>query len=114
MIPPVEFLGKTITIYPIMALIGVFVSGIFACKQAVKRGLDDNDMICVLLFCAVGALLGGHMLYGLLQLPVMLQTFRILFTEGVSQAFWNGLIQTFGGSVFYGGLFGAMVTGGLY
>lgn len=50
MIPPVEFLGKTITIYPIMALIGVFVSGIFACKQAVKRGLDDNDMICVLLF----------------------------------------------------------------
>ena len=54
------------------------------------------------------------MLYGLLQLPVMLQTFRILFTEGVSQAFWNGLIQTFGGSVFYGGLFGAMVTGGLY
>lgn len=114
MIPPVEFLGKTITIYPIMALIGVFVSGIFACKQAVKRGLDDNDMICVLLFCAIGALLGGHMLYGLLQLPVMLQTFRILFTEGVSQAFWNGLIQTFGGSVFYGGLFGAMVTGGLY
>ena len=49
MIPPVEFLGKTITIYPIMALIGVFVSGIFACKQAVKRGLDDNDLICVLL-----------------------------------------------------------------
>ena len=58
MIPPVEFLGKTITIYPIMALIGVFVSGIFACKQAAKLGLDDNDMICVLLFCAVGALLG--------------------------------------------------------
>lgn len=114
MIPPVEFLGKTITIYPVMALIGVFVSGIFACKQAVKLGLDDNDMICVLLFCAIGALLGGHMLYGLLQLPVMLQTFRTLFSQGFSQAFWDGLIQTFGGSVFYGGLLGAMVTGGLY
>ena len=39
MIPPVEFLGKTITIYPIMALIGVFVSGISpASRQSAGPG----------------------------------------------------------------------------
>ena len=78
MIPPFEIFGKTFAIYPLIALAGFFVSGIFACVQIKKRGFDENDMICVLLFCGVGALIGGHMLYGLTNPTLFFQTFSML------------------------------------
>ena len=112
MIPPFEIFGKTFAIYPLIALAGFFVSGIFACVQIKKRGFDENDMICVLLFCGVGALIGGHMLYGLTNPTLFFQTFSMLPQTGFSEAFWQSAAATFGGSVFYGGLLGGMVTGG--
>lgn len=114
MIPPFEIFGKTFAIYPLIALAGFFISGIFACVQIKKRGFDENDMICVLLFCGVGALIGGHMLYGLTNPTLFFQTFSMLPQTGFSEAFWQSAAATFGGSVFYGGLLGGMVTGGLY
>ena len=32
MIPSFPLLGRTFTIYPLMALVGMFVSGIYACR----------------------------------------------------------------------------------
>lgn len=114
MIPPFEIFGKTFAIYPLIALLGFFVSGIFACVQIKKRGFDDTDMICVLLFCGAGALIGGHLLYGLTNLPLLVETFSLLPQTGFSSAFWASAANTFGGSVFYGGLLGGMITGGWY
>ena len=65
LIPTFELFGKTFGIYPVLALVGIFTAGIYACRQARKKGLDENDMIMVLLVSAVGVLLGGHLLYGL-------------------------------------------------
>ena len=71
MIPSVDFLGKQISFYQILAIIGIFACGLFACVQAKKRGLDVDDMIVALLLCAVGALVGGHILYGITNLPLL-------------------------------------------
>ena len=67
LIPTFELFGKTFGIYPVLALVGIFTAGIYACRQARKKGLDENDMIMVLLVSAVGVLLGGHLLYGLVN-----------------------------------------------
>ena len=114
MIPPFEFLGKTFGIYPILALLGAFASGIFACRQAKKQGLDDNHMLCLLLWGAVGALLGGTLLYGLVNFPLVVEAFQILAQAGLSREFLGSLFTAFGGSVFYGGLLGGLLFGGIY
>ena len=114
MIPSVDFLGKQISFYQILAIIGIFACGLFACAQAKKRGLDVDDMIVALLLCAAGALVGGHILYGITNLPLLGQVLARVPETGLSGDFWSGMLLVFGGSVFYGGLLGGMAAGGLY
>ena len=110
MIPPFELFGKTFGIYPLCALAGIFACGLFACVQAKKRGLDVDDMIVALLLCAVGALVGGHILYGITNLPLLGQVLARVPETGLSGDFWSGMLLVFGGSVFYGGLLGGMAA----
>lgn len=95
-----------ITTYFLMALMGAFAAGIYACHSAGKRGLDDNDMIVVLLFSAIGVLLGGHILYALTNIHLL----PALFTASSFSEFIANAQAFFGGSVFYGGLFGAIAA----
>ena len=114
MVPNFSFFGKTFAIYPILALIGIFVSGIYACHTAKKRGYDDNDMIIFLLVSGIGTFLGMHLLYGITNLPMLL---KLLQTPGAIDSwnsFLNFIITIFGGSVFYGGLLGGIAAGVLY
>lgn len=87
MIPSVDFLGKQISFYQILAIIGIFACGLFACVQAKKRGLDVDDMIVALLLCAVGALVGGHILYGITNLPLLGQVLARVPETGLSGDF---------------------------
>lgn len=41
LIPTFELFGKTFGIYPVLALVGIFTAGIYACRQARKKGLDE-------------------------------------------------------------------------
>lgn len=109
MFPYFVIFGKVITTYLIVSLIGVFVSGIFACYIARKRGYDDNDVIVVLLFASIGVIIGGHILYGFTNINLLP---NILNADGFSD-FLEKVNQVFGGSVFYGGLIGGIITGGI-
>ena len=100
MIPPFEILGKTFAIYPLLAMVGIFVAGGFACRQTNRRGLDDNDMIVLLLVAAIGVLVGSHLLYALTHPSLTWQGVRTLFTQGITQDTWTQLMAAFGGSVF--------------
>ncbi len=113
MFPEFVLFGKTIGLYQITALLGIFATGILACKHARKKGYDDNDMIVVLLIAGIGVILGGHLLYGLTNLELL----RTLFADpgnitGI-QDFFTRLVSIFGGSVFYGGLLGGIVAASL-
>lgn len=114
MIPPFTVLGKTFGIYPLIALIGFFTSGIFACIQIKKRNFNEDHMINLFLWSAAGALVGGHILFAITNISLFPQLFAILSHTGLSKEFIEAFLLIFGGSVFYGGLLGGMVTGGLY
>ena len=78
MFPSFVLFGKTIGLYPLMSLIGIFVAGLFICYLTKKHGYSVDDMITFLLICACGVLLGGHLLYGLINFPLLLEFFSKL------------------------------------
>lgn len=114
MFPYFEIFGKTHGTYTLISLVGLFVAGIFACCTAKKRGFDDNDMLVTLLVAAVGVLIGGHLLYGLVNFQQIIQLFRSLDEITGFGDFFTRAHEIFGGSVFYGGLFGGIAAGTIY
>lgn len=106
MFPYITIFGKMITLYAIMAIIGIFAAGIFMCHLTRKRGLNDNDSIVLLLFTAIGVLIGGHILYGITNIKYI----PAIFTADSFSVFIERVVAVFGGSVFYGGLLGGMAA----
>lgn len=107
MFPTITFLGRTFGTYAIMAVAAAILVGFFLCRKVRRQKLDDNDAIIFLLIVAGGVFLGGHLLYGITNLPLLPKAFQ---AESFLQVIKNlGLI--FGGMVFYGGLFGGFAAG---
>lgn len=93
--------------YAILSIIGILLIGVIFCKRIKKKGMDDNDAILFLLWLGGGALVGSHILYGIVNFKYMLHLPQ-------ANTFWrlvSVFVYTFGGAVFYGGLIGAMITG---
>lgn len=109
MFPYITVFGRVFTLYMIMSLIGIFVAGIFMCRLTKKRGLDDNDTIVLLLFSAIGVLLGGHILYGITNIKYI----PYIFSAESFKEFVSAVTLVFGGSVFYGGLLGGLLAGAI-
>lgn len=113
MFPSFQLFGKTIGLYTIFALLGIFAAGVFACIQAKKHGQDDNRMIELLLFSSIGALIFGHLLFGLTNLTAMQALFD--FSNFISfKDFFLAAVLVFSGAVFYGGLLGGILSGYIY
>lgn len=71
-------------------------------------------MIVLLLVAGIGVLLGGHLLYAAVSLRDSLEAIPPGFQADSPQKFLALFQLIFGGSVFYGGLFGGMAAGLLY
>ena len=110
MIQNFSIFGKEFSAYQIAALIGILTAGFYACRMVKKKQEDDNDMILFLLCAAGGVFLGSHLLYGITQIPY----WGLLASADSVQRFFYVFFTLFGGSVFYGGLPGGMLTGFLY
>ena len=63
MFPTFEIFGKTISMYMICALVGVLLVLLFTYKLAQKRGLDEFEMLFMMLFSFGGVLIFSHLLY---------------------------------------------------
>jgi len=116
MVPIFEIFGKQMSVYMLLALIGVLLVLFFGYKRAEKTALDEFKMLYVTLWAFVGTVIGGHILYGITQFSSIISFFKLL-SAGEIDTFDNfmiGLQQVFGGSVFYGGLIGAMISAGIY
>ncbi|GHV10980.1 diacylglyceryl transferase [Clostridia bacterium] len=114
MFPSFDFLGRTIYMYPMLAAVGAIAAGFAACRAAIRKKVDDNNVIVFLLVAAIGVLIGGHLLYGLTQ-PQNLQKFigYIPSVKSIGE-FIDHVVFIFGGSVFYGGLLGGIAAGMIY
>ncbi len=103
---PIIF-GKLITWYAIFTLIGIFVVGFLATKRACKFNLSPDKVVDTLLISSVGVLIGGSLLYAVTNLHHLKTLTK---TESFSDLF-NTMVLIFGGSVFYGGLYGGLLLG---
>ena len=58
MYPIVTIFGRPIGTYALSSVAGILLAGWYACRAARRRGVDDNEIIVLLLVSAVGILLG--------------------------------------------------------
>lgn len=114
MIPNFTLFGKTISVYMITALIGILLILYFTYRQARRKGLDEIHMLYMMLFAGLGAVIGGHMLYGVTNFPHIIHLVQNLSQISSWSDLLNRLILIFGGSVFYGGLIGGIFAAWLY
>lgn len=114
MIPNFVLFGKTISVYMITALVGFLVILYYTYRTAQKKRLDEIHMLYMILFSTIGVGIGGHLLYGITNLNQFVWLMRNLWNLPSWKTFWDYLMLIFGGSVFYGGLTGAILVFFIY
>lgn len=114
MIPNIDLLGKTVTPYMLLALTGVLVILFFTQQVGKKQGLDEIHILYMLLLSFIGVLVGGHLLYGITNMQLIMYTLNNLQQLDSFAAVIRRLALIFGGSVYYGGLLGALAVASLY
>ena len=115
MFPFLNIFGAEFSTYTLCTVVGILLSGLYVCRTAKKLGHDDNDYIIFMLVCSIGVIVGGHLLYGITKIPVIVEllTNWSKYISGFGDfAYALGII--FGGAVFYGGLIGGIVAGWIY
>ena len=103
MLPEIVLFGKPIGTYTLLALIGGLIAAYYFIKAVVRRGQRDYQAVFFLLWVILGVLVGGHLLYAIVNIGTLPMRLK---QEGLL-----GLVGLFGGSVFYGGLIGGLVAG---
>ena len=114
MVPLFNIFGKTIGIYQIMILCGIFATGIYCSLISKKLKRNDNDTIIFLLFISIGVFAGGSILYGVVNHPYIIYAINNIHKIDSWAKLWNTLQVIFGGSVFYGGLLGGLLVTAIY
>lgn len=114
MIPNFSVFGKVYSAYQVCALVGILFTLFFIMFLAKKVGKNDSTAMNMLLIAAPGVILGGILLYGITNLSSILDVIARREEYATTGQFLSAIIYYFKGSVFYGGLLGGMLTGGLY
>ena len=109
MFPGFTIFGKFISSYSLCALAGIFTACPLSIHWYKKRGGSDISMINVYLFGAIGVFFGMHILFGITNIPY----WHILGEAADFKDFIMKFATLFGGSVFYGGLLGGLLAGGI-
>lgn len=116
MFPTFELFGLTVGTYGLCSAVGFLAMLLCVALLARRRGLVPDEEVVVALVCAGGAAVGAVLLYGLTNLPLLVQ-----IAGGYIDGLYGSLgelvadvAQCFGGFVFYGGLIGALVACCLY
>lgn len=114
MIPPISVFQREIYPYTLTALTGILVTLLFAYISAKKQEQDEFTMLFTMLFAAVGAFLGGHILYALTNIRYLIALFQNLDAIGSFGNFVTLIYPAISGSVFYGGLICGLAFAWLY
>lgn len=114
MFPPFDLFGKTISMYMICALIGVFVVLFFTYKLAQKNKLDEINMLVMMLCSFGGVIVFSHLFYAFTVPQTVAAAFANLDKIKSFDDFIYVINMILGGSVFYGGLIGAIIVFFIY
>ncbi|MBQ3792612.1 MAG: prolipoprotein diacylglyceryl transferase, partial [Clostridia bacterium] len=109
MFPVIEIFGRTVGTYGLCALAGVAAAFLFLYFRVKKDKAQIEDVILMTLCILAGVLIGGHLLYAVTRWEDFLTVFSGLFQKSFRETAL-GLAEVFGGSVFYGGLLGSLLS----
>jgi phosphatidylglycerol:prolipoprotein diacylglycerol transferase len=114
MFPSFELFGRTIWMYQIMTLCGIFAAGIYSYRAAVCAKYNEADVVIFLLIAGIGVFLGGHILYAIVNYRKIIYTFQNAGSFNSINAVRDQVYLIFGGSVFYGGLLGGIAAARIF
>lgn len=115
MFPSFQLLGKEISTYMVMTVLGGLSVGLLLYVTTQKPEYRRDQWLHILLASAAGAFVGAHILFFFTRLPAFWQlvTHWNTYIHSLQDVF-TAFQLLFGGMVYYGGLFGALVGGWLY
>ena len=93
-----------------MMLAGIFAAGIYVTQICKKNGHDDNEGIIFLLIVSIGVVAGGHILYSIVNYQMLIKVIKNIAVINSFNNFLSAVYLIWGGSVFYGGLLGGILT----
>jgi len=94
-----------------MILLGIFTGGIYACFLANKRKYNYADIVIFILFLFIGVIIGSRLLYAIVNYKNIVYVSENISKIDTLDKFITTLNIVFGGSIFYGGLLGGLLTG---
>lgn len=95
--------------YGIFAVIGLFAAFPLSIRYYSKRTGNGIEILLVYLWGALGVFLGMHLLYGITNIAY----WKLLLYASGFLDFIKKFAVIFSGSVFYGGLIGGLIAGGI-
>ena len=113
MLQSFDILGRTVGMYGIATVVGMFLAFLLVYFPNKKKGISFDEALMSGVSALIGLTILGHFLYGITRLPAFFHVLSSHFSEIGS--LWNFILllaETFGGMVFYGGLFGFLI--GIY
>lgn len=113
MFPYVTVFNREIGLYAICAIVGLFAAAAFTVFQTKRYKIIFEDVILIAVFSGVFALIGAHLLFGITQIPALIE----LCSKRGEMTFGQFLRLTatcFSGMVYYGGFLGAAFGMHLY
>ena len=110
MFPFFKIFDRTIGMYQVAMLFGIFAAGIYVCRLCKKNGYDDNDGIFFLLITSIGVFISGHVLYSIVNYQVFIYVIKNISNINSFKKFFNAVYLILGGNIFYGGLLGGLLT----
>jgi phosphatidylglycerol:prolipoprotein diacylglycerol transferase len=110
MFPFISIFGRTIGMYQAMVLAGIFAAGIYVTQICKKTDHDDNDGIIFLLILSIGVIAGGHILYSIVNLEIIITIIQNISVINSFDNFLTAINLIWGGNVFYGGLLGGILA----
>ena len=114
MFPSITIFGKVISMYNIMIIIGIVFCLLYTIYICKKKNIDDNKIIKVLLVGLIGVFIGGHLLYALTRIDLIILFISKIHRVDSFKLFIDCMFEIFGGSVFYGGLIGGLISSYIY
>lgn len=111
MAPQIHFLGQTYSSYLLMAAVGGVVSFFVLAKIQKKRSVNPRSLFFMIVWMLAGMFVGGNLLYNLVGIRQIVQAFSQAEQYG---GVFGVILRLFSGSVFYGGLIGALAAAWIY
>lgn len=110
----IELFNRKISTYSIFTLIGILLCGFLLFRKCKKENVDLTKAIEISLIGLLGAYIFSHILYGITNIDKLIILLTHLNNITSFKLLLDCLYEIFGGSVFYGGLLGGILSAFLY